>query len=103
MAVALADLSSLPMLLKAQETAGVQRAECVASMFTAWAARCHALPQLSAVDKTRLTLAIDDAPFSREQRAELAKLVMMGGSTEQRGAQHEDAIVRSLRELHLAV
>ena len=79
---ALADLASLPSLLAAQESAGLQRDGCLASMFTAWAARFQALPAMSADEKTRLTMAIAGAPFTQEHRAELAELVMMGGSVE---------------------
>ena len=54
---ALADIASLPSLLTAQESAGLQRGTCLANVFTAWAARLQVLPAMSADDKTNLTMA----------------------------------------------
>ena len=85
LAGALADLASLPALLAAQEGAGLERNDCLQSMFSAWASRMRSLPSITAADRAQLTVAISEAPFTRTQSAELAKIVMMAGHAERVG------------------
>ena len=78
---ALADLASLKSLLAAQERTGLALNDCQEALFNSWAKRLESLPALSGADQTQLTVAIGDAPFTKTQAAELAKIVLVAGQS----------------------
>ena len=69
------DLAGVASLLAQQVKAGLDEAETKDSLFGAWKVQLGNLFQLSQTDVKCLTEAVNDGPWSDEQKKQFAKLI----------------------------
>ena len=73
------DLADVSELLSAQVGAGLNRDDVLLSLFNSWSQRLAGVARMQAKGKTLVTTAIQNGPWTPEQKKELASIVLGSG------------------------